>query len=90
LRYPKISRRHRWSAQQIEAYLENRDALSIVTPGELTLSIVREDPSDNRYLECAIEGEAGYLVTGDKRLLALEEFQGIEIMPPREFLDRLT
>ena len=61
--------------------LEDLAALSIVTPGELTLSIVRED---------AIEGEAGNVVTGDKHLLALEEFQGIEIMPLREFLDRLT
>jgi hypothetical protein len=70
--------------------LEDLAALSIVTPGELTLSIVKGRPSDNRYLECAIEGEVDYVVTGDKHLLALEEFQGIEIMPLREFLDRLT
>jgi predicted nucleic acid-binding protein len=90
LHYPKISRRHRCSTQQIEAYLDDLAALSIVTPGALTLSIVKEDPSDNRCLECAIEGEADHVVTRDKHLLALEECQRIEIMPPCEFLDRLT
>jgi uncharacterized protein len=90
LRYPKITKRHQWSTQRIEAYLEDLAALSILTPGKLTLSIVKEDPSDNRYLECAIEGEADCIVTGHGHLLALEEFQGIEILPPRAFLARLA
>jgi putative PIN family toxin of toxin-antitoxin system len=35
LRYPKIAKRHRWSPQRLEAYLENLAESSILTPGDL-------------------------------------------------------
>jgi uncharacterized protein len=35
------------------------------------LDVVREDPTDNCILECAVEGKSGYLVTRDKHLLKL-------------------
>jgi predicted nucleic acid-binding protein len=53
------------------------------------LEIIDKDPADNRYLECAIEGEAPYIVTGDKHLLELKEYEGIVILPPAGFLAAL-
>lgn len=48
---------------------------------------VSPDKKDNRYLACAKDGEAKYLVTGDKRhLLSLKKFNGFKIVSPREFL----
>jgi predicted nucleic acid-binding protein len=61
--------------------------LGIMTPGEITLNIVRNDPADNRYLECAVEGAADYLVSGDQDLLDLHEHSGIRIVRPRTFLE---
>jgi predicted nucleic acid-binding protein len=55
-------------------------------PGELGLDVLEKDPSDNRFLECAFEGEADYLVTGDQDLLNVGQFQKITILTPREFL----
>jgi putative PIN family toxin of toxin-antitoxin system len=46
------------------------------------------DPKDDKLLELAISGNAGFLVTGDKDLLVLNPFQGVEIITPREFLDK--
>ena len=60
-----------------------------VTPSE-RLSVVAEDPSDNRFLECAVEGRADYLVSGDAHLLNLGEFRGVKILTPRAFLDILA
>ncbi len=90
LRYPKIARRHRWSETEIDAFMESLQALAILTPGRLHLNEVAADPSDDRYLECAIEGEADYLVTGDRHLLGIGVYREVEIVTPREFLELLA
>ncbi len=42
---------------------------------------VFEDEPDNRVLECAIAGKADAIVTGDKAILHLGDYQGIRILP---------
>ena len=54
-----------------------------MTPGEITLNVVRNDPAENRYLECAAEGAADYLVTGGQDLLDLHEHGGSASSKPR-------
>jgi putative PIN family toxin of toxin-antitoxin system len=44
------------------------------------------DESDNRFLECAQEAGAGYVVTGNKRHFPFPEFEGINIVSPAEFV----
>jgi putative PIN family toxin of toxin-antitoxin system len=44
---------------------------------------------DDPILATAVSGEAAYIVSGDKALLRLRVFQGVEIVTPREFLTRL-
>lgn len=45
------------------------------------------DPDDEMILECALAGEADYIVTGDKKHLpALREFQDIPVVSPADFL----
>lgn len=51
------------------------------------LDIIKSDPEDNRVLECAVEGEVQYIISGDDHLLALKEFQGIVIVSPAAFLN---
>lgn len=48
--------------------------------------LVPADPDDDPILECALAGEADFLVTGDHHLLELERFEGIRIVTPRQFL----
>lgn len=89
LRYPRIARRHRWSEERLRGFIEDLAHLAIMTPGATQLAVIAEDPPDDRYLECAIEGEADYIVSGDQHLLELGEYQGIKILTPRAFLDVL-
>jgi putative PIN family toxin of toxin-antitoxin system len=45
---------------------------------------------DNRVLECAVDGKANFIVTGDTRhILPLKEYGGIKILSPSEFLKHL-
>ena len=90
LRYPKIAKRHRWSERRLQVFVEDLSHLAILTPGVERLSVIKDDLSDNRYLECAVEGEADYIVSGDEHLLSLGNFQGIEILKPRAFLEVLA
>lgn len=46
------------------------------------------DPDDNKLLELAIDGNAAMIVSGDADLLALNPFQNIAIVTPREFVAR--
>ncbi len=45
------------------------------------------DPKDDKLLELAVDGNADFLVTGDKDLLVLNPFRGVEVITPREFLN---
>lgn len=51
--------------------------------------IVAEDPDDNVVLATALEGEAEYIISGDKHLLRLREYRGIRIVSVREMLEIL-
>ncbi|MBA7601362.1 hypothetical protein ES703_08432 [subsurface metagenome] len=47
---------------------------------------VKEDPEDNKFLECALEGKADYLITSDWHLLELGKFAQTKICKPTQFL----
>ena len=44
------------------------------------------DPRDDKFLEVAVHGLAGAIVTGDEDLLALHAFRGIAILSPADYL----
>lgn len=71
---------HRWSG-----LLARHLTLVNVEP---RLKICR-DPDDNRYLDCAIQGGADVIVSGDKDLLSLGAISGIPIRTARLFLATL-
>ncbi|WP_338140453.1 PIN domain-containing protein [Candidatus Methanoperedens sp. BLZ2] len=54
-----------------------------------TLNVIVKDPADDRILECAVEGEVDYLVSGNKHLLDVKEFRGIKIVTPKQILEIL-
>lgn len=60
----------------------------IVQPEE-SIEAVR-DPDDDKFLECAVEANADYVVSGDGDLLDLGSYDGIDIVTPDEFLHRLA
>ena len=59
---------------------------AIVNPSR-RLTVFRDEP-DNGILECAVEGKAEVIVTGDKAMLALGEYQGVRLIKLAEYLDR--
>jgi len=59
-----------------------------VSPTE-KVRVIKDDPQDNKFLECALTGEADFIVSGDHHLLNLGKFKGISILNSRQALKRL-
>ena len=60
----------------------------IVEPTE-KIDVIKEDPDDNKILECALCGKVDYIVSGDHHLFDLEEYRGIKIVRTRKMLEIL-
>jgi putative PIN family toxin of toxin-antitoxin system len=79
-----------WDRDQIRHTIDKIKAKTILIQPENKVSVIKGRDDDNRILECAIEGEVQYLVSGDrKHLLPLKEYQGTTILSPSEFLKLL-
>ena len=50
------------------------------------IRLFKDDP-DNRILECAVSGRADVIVTGDKEILKLGEYEGIKIISLKDYLE---
>ena len=80
-----------WSNEQIKDTIQRIKAKTISIRPKIKVSVVKETDDDNRILECAIEGDVRYLISGDKKhLLPLKEYQGIKILSPAQFLMLFT
>jgi putative PIN family toxin of toxin-antitoxin system len=67
-------------------YLELiREVVQIVEPEHRVAGICR-DPDDEEYLSCALEADALFIVSGDKDLLVLKNYENIKILSPAEYL----
>ncbi len=72
----------------VEAANLLKNHAQILSPKE-SLNVIQEKAADNRILECALAAKAQILVTGNfKHIRPLGFFRGIEILTPREFLDK--
>lgn len=54
------------------------------------IEIVKDDPDDNKFIECAVELDCKIIISGDKHLKEIKKYIDIEILSPREFIDRLS
>ena len=47
---------------------------------------VKDDPDDDKFIECAVECNAEFIISGDKHLLNMKKYEGIDIMNAATFL----
>jgi putative PIN family toxin of toxin-antitoxin system len=87
--YLEVFKRFNLSEEEIEALtivLANPQKTLLVDV-KTKITLIKSDPDDNKFLECAIDGKAEYLISGDKHLLNCSEFKHCEILRPADFLD---
>jgi len=85
----KLLLKIKFPEERVRKYIEEIcEASTIVSIGG-TLRAVPNDPDDDMIIECAIAGKATHIITGDKHLLSLVEYQNIQIVKAKDFLDFL-
>jgi putative PIN family toxin of toxin-antitoxin system len=80
-----LREKFRWDDIHITAAVRHAAAVATVVSPTRNLAVVADDP-DNRILECAVEAAADMVVTGDRHLLELNEFEGVRVVTLSEFL----
>src|SRR6266542_1863763 len=84
--YPLINKRLRLSDKAIAGIVAGFATFwELVTPQQ-RLRVVEADPDDDMFIECAVEGKADYLVSGDPHLTDIKEYEGIQILTPAQFV----
>ena len=83
LSYPKFQ----LSEAEIKSLTEEEllPYVEVVNPRR-RLRVVERDPSDNKFLECAITGKARVIISGDKDLLSIGRYRSVSIQSPAQFL----
>jgi putative PIN family toxin of toxin-antitoxin system len=69
-----------------EAVSVLRSRVKVVTPSKLESQVCR-DPDDDNILAAAVSGNCDCIITGDKDLLVLTQYEGVNIFRPRDFLE---
>lgn len=90
LRRPEIKKFIRLTPGKIKAIIKALKTRAYIAPTEIKVDVIEADPADNKFLACALEGFADYIITGDKKhLLPLKNFYGIKIISPKEFVTKV-
>jgi putative PIN family toxin of toxin-antitoxin system len=76
----------RLSAEEILMNLQLLSRARFVPLTDSEVDGIATHPEDDLILATAVAGHADYLVTGDRQLLAIGEFQGVRIVNPAAFL----
>ena len=79
-----------WTSERTALSRAKLEALCDIAVPTQTLNIVQSDPDDDRVLECALAGDADFIVTGDHHLLDLTNFRTVRIITARAFLNHFT
>jgi putative PIN family toxin of toxin-antitoxin system len=66
----------------LKKYIES----SVIIVPTQRINVIKDDPQDNRFLECALEAGAEYLVTGDRHILKLSSHKSVKIICAKDFL----
>ncbi len=87
LAYPKFS----LSRQEID-YLFYQEILPFfeeVVPA-VTYAVIEEDPSDDKFIHCAISASVPIIISGDPDILRLDTFKSLSILSPHDFLSKFS
>lgn len=84
-----LTKKFQFPTEDTHAFLKIIALSARIVESKSRLAVVSADPDDNKIIECAVSGQADYIISGDKDLLDLKKYQQIGILPPAAFLKML-
>jgi uncharacterized protein len=82
-----LQRKFAWTAEEAVKARNRVTAIARTIKPTVELNVIKEDPPDNRILECAVSSGADYIISGDKDLLRLGRYDSIKILNVADFLE---
>ena len=89
LQYPRIRERFQPKEETLKRFFHLIYRKAIVTKDMYTTDRITDDPSDNKFLACAMEAQADFILSRDPHLRNLKQYQGIKIIDVTTFLEQL-
>ncbi len=86
LNYKDIRDKIKDKKLEIKRTIEKIKSISKIIKIKENIDIIKEDPDDNKILECAKAGKVDYIVSNDNHLLKLKKFDGIPIVKPEDLI----
>ena len=71
-------------ARLIKLFAEGYHSVFTAKPPKLL--VVKDDPDDNKFIECAVALDCKIIVSGDKHLKRVKKYIDIKILSPKEFM----
>ncbi len=90
LQYPKIRKNLIEKEEVIKRFFRLIFRKAIVAEDNFRTDRIVDDPTDNKFLACALEINADYIVSGDNHLLSIKHFHGIQIVDAASFVKKIT
>lgn len=81
LNYPKF----KFSQDEIPEFLDQILEVGNFVETKVKVEIIKDDPSDNKFLECAVTVNADCVISRDLHILKIKAFEGIKLMSPEDF-----
>ncbi|NOZ64163.1 MAG: putative toxin-antitoxin system toxin component, PIN family [Caldiserica bacterium] len=90
LKRPYIRENYNITRQEIDIFIQGLKESSLFLHGIKDDPVIKEDPSDNKFLAVAKAGEADYIVSGDRHLKNIKRYENIPIISPVQFASYLS
>ncbi|MDY6824112.1 MAG: putative toxin-antitoxin system toxin component, PIN family [Thermodesulfobacteriota bacterium] len=89
LHYPHIVKQFKASETHIKEFTGMIIEHAVITEGLYNIDGITDDPKDDMFIACALEGQADYIVSRDPHLRNIKHFQGIQIIDATTFISKI-
>jgi len=89
LQYPRIKEHLFDDDETVRRFFRLVFRKAVVAKDDFQTDRIVDDPTDNKFLACALEIKADYIVSGDNHLLSLKHFHGTQIVDAKAFIKKV-
>lgn len=89
LNYPRIKDHFKPKDKNIKRFFRLIFRKAVIAKDIYKTDRITEDPTDNKFLACALEKNADYIVSRDPHLRSIKHYHGIQIVDVKTFIEKV-
>jgi uncharacterized protein len=76
--------------KKVGLFLDEMKKRAVWTVPRVSVNVTKQDPADNKFLECALAAKADYFITGNTLHFPFKKFRKTRVVSPREFISDIA